>query len=61
MAATACKSCSYFEAEQSLTAQDGLCRLNPPVFLTEDELRGAWPTVKTDDWCGSHSSSNTAH
>jgi hypothetical protein len=56
MSTTACKSCSFFETATSADA--GLCRVNPPVFLTEAEKRGAWPVVKTDDWCGSHS---TAH
>lgn len=61
MSATACKSCSFFETKAVAASEAGLCRLNPPVFLTEAEMRGVWPVVKTDDWCGSHSSSSAAH
>ena len=55
MSATACKSCTFFEAKSAATPDAGLCRFNPPSFLTEAEKRGLWPVVKTDDWCGHHS------
>ena len=60
MSTTACKSCSFFETEAK-TTEAGLCRFNPPVFLTEEEKRGIWPVVKTDDWCGHHSDTPTTH
>lgn len=58
MPSTACKSCSFFETKVVAAADAGLCRFNPPSFLTEDEKRGIWPVVKTDDWCGHHSKAN---
>lgn len=58
---TACKACAFYEAETANAAHAGLCRFNPPVFLTEEEQRGVWPVVKDDDWCGHFSDEPVKH
>ena len=50
--ATACKACAFYETQNAAVDHAGLCRFNPPVFLTEEEQRGIWPVVKDTDWCG---------
>ncbi|PTQ75812.1 hypothetical protein [Celeribacter persicus] len=52
MSETACKTCAFFEIKAAKTDAKGECRFNPPVFLTEEEHKGMWPVVQSDDWCG---------
>ena len=51
------QSCAYFEAKKSeaATTSLGLCRINPPSSVINEDPLGIWPTVRTDDWCGKYS------
>jgi len=52
MSAKACTTCTFFDKRTKADDQAGLCRFNPPSFLTEVELEAKWPVVKPTDWCG---------
>jgi hypothetical protein len=47
----ACHECSYFD--------DTHCRYNPPVLAADYGLKGCWPRVRPDDWCGRYSPRET--
>jgi hypothetical protein len=60
-----CLNCAMFQLTDDTLKdvdpylQEGLCRLNPPVLIKErsdfvlEKYKGAWPTVRGRDWCGS--------
>ncbi|AJE45889.1 hypothetical protein [Celeribacter indicus] len=50
MSETACKVCAFYEVKATASDKDGECRFNPPVFLNEQEHRGKWPVVESEDW-----------
>lgn len=60
MSTSACKSCSFFETKAAVKTA-GLCRFNPPSFLSEEEKQGTWPSVKSDDWCGQFDGATATH
>ena len=56
-----CRKCAFFDDHtQASSAQDGLCRYNPPVSQPSATEHGLWPVVSTHDWCGHFSSNPTA-
>ncbi len=52
----ACNACAFYEDHVANSAAQlsdaGLCRANPPVTQKEADIRGFWPVVQKNDWCG---------
>ena len=46
---TSCASCTFFDDKIAQSAQQGVCRHNPP---SGGNGHTAWPTVTARDWCG---------
>jgi hypothetical protein len=54
-----CSDCRFFDNENT-TGELGKCRRNAPrshlisadVDADEQRVRGVWPLVSEDDWCG---------
>lgn len=51
---SSCTSCVFFDDHTSTKLQEesGLCRFNPPVSQPDQDTRGLWPVVTSQDWCG---------
>nr|WP_319516164.1 hypothetical protein [uncultured Cohaesibacter sp.] len=47
-----CHDCTYFDTDKAKEGDGGLCRFNPPIFLTEKDKFAHWPIVADNDWCG---------
>ncbi|WP_055664953.1 hypothetical protein [Jannaschia seosinensis] len=61
---TSCQSCTFFDehhGNQNQVDEAGLCRYNPPIQQPEADVRGLWPVVKEDDWCGHHTEARQPH
>ena len=49
----ACTKCRFFDDHAAKsTADEGLCRFNPPVTQPSADEHGLWPVVSAKDWCG---------
>ena len=52
-----CTRCRFFDDHLAKpSADDGLCRFNPPVTQPSPATHGLWPVVSGLDWCGHFSS-----
>ncbi len=48
-----CTKCRFFDDHVAKpSAEDGLCRFNPPVTQPSPDAHGLWPVVSGMDWCG---------
>ena len=46
-----CRSCLYFHEPTTASMNQGLCRRNPPTVV-EHVVKGVFPVVIPNDWCG---------
>jgi len=50
--AAACAKCKFFDKDDAVSADLGLCRYNPPISQPSADSAGVWPKVEASDWCG---------